>query len=302
MATVYEIITNRIIDAIERGAVLPWRKTWKAATGMPRNLVTGKAYRGINVFLLAMVGFSNPYFLTFKQCRKLKGKVKKGSKGCPVVFWKWPTEDEKMEAKANGKTAFPICRYYTVFNVEQCEGITSKRLAEYVTAQGEALETTETQALESAEKILANWHNGCPVEYGHTSAFYVPSSDRIGMPNRETFETLPAFYLTQFHEMGHATGHHSRLNRFPENESVSGFGSDSYSSEELVAEMCAAFLGSDAGIDDTEYLQNSTAYVDGWLKRLKGDSRLVVLAAAKAQKAADSILGKAAMVSTSQAA
>lgn len=251
MATVYEIITDRVVSAIESGNVLPWRKTWRASGGLPRNLTSGKMYRGINVFLLAMLGYKNPFFLTFNQCKGLKGKVTKGSKGCPVIFWKWPTPEDKQRAEAEGKTAYPICRYYTVFNISQCDGITHKRLTEWEDKQAEAeAETVDAnETIEAAENIVSNWENGCAIEHEKTRAYYSPLEDTIGMPNLADFETPPAYYSTLFHEMTHATGHHSRLNRFSETEPVGTFGSASYSKEELAAEMGASFLAAEADID-----------------------------------------------------
>ncbi len=287
--TVYQIITERIVDAIESGNALPWRKTWRTKGGIPKNLKSGKAYRSINVFLLAMLGYEIPYFVTFRQAKEMGGQVKKGEKGCPVVFWKWPTEDQKAEAKAKGKKTFPIVRYYTVFNVSQVDGLTHKRLTEYTEAQAE--EPKEAEVIEGAEAMIQGWKDACRISNEFERAFYNPLTDSIGMPKAESFESGPAYYCTLFHEITHATGHEKRLGRFPEAEGVACFGSKSYSLEELTAEMGASFLAAEAGIDPSLYLDNSAAYVAGWLKRLKGDSKLVMGAAGKAQKAADFILG-----------
>lgn len=290
--SVYEIITERIVDAIESGNVLPWRKTWRSKGGMPSNLKSGKAYRGINIFLLSMLGYDNPFFVTFKQAKEMGGSIKKGEKGCPVVFWKWPTPEAKAEAVAKGKEVFPIVRYYTVFNIAQTEEITHKRLTEWHAAQDDRDEATEAEVIDGAEAIVNGWKDACPVSHEFERAFYNPISDAIGMPRPETFESGAAYYCTRFHEMTHATGHKNRLGRFPEDEGGACFGSKSYSLEELTAEMGASFLAAESGIDPSLYLDNSAAYVAGWLKRLKGDSKLVMGAASKAQKATDHILGR----------
>ncbi len=289
--SVYDIITERIIEAIESGDVLPWRKTWKSKHGAPRNLKSGKTYRGINVFLLSMLNYENPFFLTYRQAKEMNGQVKTGEKGCPVVFWKWPTADQKAEAHAEGKEVYPFVRYYTVFNVAQCEGITCKRLTEYMETQADAEGPREVTVIEGAESIIAGWKSACPISNEHDRAFYNPLSDHIGLPKAEAFESDVAYYCALFHEATHATGHEKRLGRFDGDVGGACFGSKSYSQEELVAEMGASFLAAEAGIDLSLYLDNSAAYVAGWLKRLKDDSKLVMTAAGKAQRAADHILG-----------
>jgi len=291
MATVYEIITDRIIAAIETDGTLPWHKPWRAGTAAPANLKSGKAYRGINVFLLGMLGYSSPYFVSYKQAKTLGGQVRKGEKGSPVVFWLWPDEKKKAAAAAKGKQAFPIMRYYTVFNVSQCDGISHKRLTEWQAAEDAAAGQTH-DAIESAAAIAAGWEDGCKVEHGKSQAYYSPSADAIGMPNLDAFETAPAYYCTLFHEMVHATGHSSRLDRFPADSGAQPFGSESYSQEELTAEMGASFLAAEGGLPLDSFIDQSAAYVANWLQRLKGDSKLVVTAAARAQKAADLVLGR----------
>ena len=286
--SVYDVITDRIISAIESGT-LPWRKTWRANGGLPRNLKSDKVYRGINVFLLATLGYENPFFVTFKQAKEMGGMVRKGEQGCPVVFWKWPTPDQKSEAKAAGRDVFPFCRYYTVFHVSQVDGLSHKRLTAWEETQQESPQAAEK--IDGAEAIVSGWKDACNVSHEHQRAFYNPLSDAIGMPRPETFETAEAYYTVLFHEITHATGHQKRLGRFPEDEGGACFGSKSYSEEELVAEMGGCFLAADAGIDPSLYLDNSAAYLAHWLKRLQGDSKLVMTAAGKAQRAVDHVLG-----------
>jgi antirestriction protein ArdC len=279
--SVYQVITSRIIGLLEKG-VVPWQQPWQSTDHAPRNMVSGKPYRGINTFLLSALGYSSPFWLTFKQAQSLGGHVKQGEKGSPVIFWKWLD----MENKDTGKTErIPFLRYSSVFNVAQCEGIE-------VPTTGEPVR--EHSPVDAAENIVAGMPKRPEIKQGSNRAFYSPARDMIGMPALEQFGTTEHYYSVLFHELTHSTGHETRLNR----KSVSrtegtqaSFGSDAYSREELVAEMGSAFLCGHAGIVERT-IDNSAAYLASWLNRLKSDPKLVVQAAAQAQKAADFILGK----------
>lgn len=279
-STVYDLITDRILTQLEQG-VVPWRKPWGAAQDMPRNLASGRDYRGINVFLLACQGFSSPFWMTFKQAKALGGCVRKGSKGTPVVFWKWLEKEEEETGKTK---RFPMLRYYTVFNIEQVDGIPAKKIP--------ALEGTraDVDPIAEAEAIVEGMPQRPEIRTAGSSAFYMPSADSITMPARDLFHSGAEYYATLFHELTHATGHESRLGRV---EKWTGFGSDPYAREELVAEMGAAFLMGSAGLVDAT-IANSAAYIANWLERLKSDRKLVVIAAAQAQRAADFILRRSA--------
>ncbi|UOF82068.1 antirestriction protein [Caudoviricetes sp.] len=268
---VYEVINQRILDALEKGTI-PWRKPWSGG-GAARNLVSGKEYRGINSFILNLSDYQSPYWLTFKQAKDLGGSVRKGEKGSPVMFWNFKevTEDGKEKT-------IPICRYYTVFNVAQCDGIESPDALVFV--------NTFTP-IERAEMIVKSFASCPAIEHGSKGAFYRPANDTVSMPNRETFDTPSDYYAVLFHELGHSTGHEKRLNR----DGIvhfNGFGSHSYSKEELVAEFTAAFLCGHAGIDNT--LDRSAAYIASWLKVLRDNKTWLASAAGQAQKAADLIL------------
>jgi antirestriction protein ArdC len=283
MSKAFDVITDRVIQRLEAGTV-PWNKPWHGSAGMPKNLVSKQQYRGINVFLLHCLGYESPYFLTFKQAKKLGGHVRKGEKGCPVVFWK--RLDVKEETTEDGQKVFkvkqvPMLRYYTVFNVSHCEGI-----------EAPALDVPEREhdPIEAADQIANGMHNAPQIRHGHTGASYSPPEDVVRMPRPEVFNDDGAYYSTLFHELTHSTGHGSRLDRKLESDPAP-FGSPDYSREELVAEMGAAFLCGEAGILHTN-IDQSAAYIAGWLKKLKDDRKLVVTAAAQAQKAADHILGR----------
>jgi len=257
-----------------------WRKPWNGEAGMPKNLVSGKQYRGINVFLLAMLGYDSQWFVTFKQAKKLGGQVRKGERGCPVVFWRWidkqETEDDQIK-----RSRVPLLRYYTVFNVRQCDGIKIPDVD---------VQERKHEPLQAAERIVEAMPQRPTVEHGFTGASYSPTDDLVRMPNPERFEARNGYYATLFHELTHSTGHCSRLDRKLDTKRAA-FGSGDYSREELVAEMGSAFLCGEAGILDTR-LDQSASYIDGWLGALRNDRRLVVMAAAQAQKAADFILNR----------
>ena len=282
MSKVYDVITDRIVSMLEAGTV-PWHKPWKGAAGFPRNLTSKKAYRGINVFMLMSLGFESPYFLTFKQAKKLGGHVRKGEKGTPVVFWKRLNITEDDETGQPVSKTIPMLRYYTVFNVSQVDGIDDKVPAVEIPDR-------EHDPITEAESIVAGMPQAPSIEHGRTQACYIPSIDTVQMPNAERFESGEAYYGTIFHELTHSTGHSNRLDRKLDTE-LAAYGSADYSREELVAEMGAAFLCGESGIVDAT-INQSAAYVQGWLKALKNDRKLVVIAAAQAQKAADHILSR----------
>jgi antirestriction protein ArdC len=279
--SVYEIVTSRILAVLERGEI-PWRKPWR--TLPPANLISKKPYRGINVFLLALAGYGSQYWLTYRQAQALGGNVRRGEHGTKIVFWKFDkfeteTADGETEER---KSAF--LRYYTVFNLEQTEGLKA------------LLALPPAFPIESAENIVAGMPNP-PAFEQDAQAAYIPSRDTVTMPSRTAFESQAEYYSTLFHELSHSTGHAKRLAR-EGFDTPQKFGSESYSREELIAEMGSAMLCGIAGIEQAT-ISNSAAYLQSWIRRLKADSRLVVSAASAAQKAADFIQGESAKDSPS---
>ncbi len=276
--SVYDVITEEILEIMGRG-IIPWRKPW-AIRGAHRNLVSGKQYRGVNVFLLSCSGFSSPWWLTFNQAKKKGGSVRKGEKGRRVVFWQWFVK--KIEDQTSGEITekkLPVLRYYTVFNLEQIEGIEAPAEPEAVTLD----------PVEAAENIVSGMPLPPSRRPGDKAAYY-PALDEVTMPDFQDFNSSEEFYSTLFHELAHSTGHHSRLNR-PEITNANFFGSHDYSREELVAEMTAAFLCGESGILPAT-IENSAAYLQSWAAKFKEDKKMVVCAAAAAQKAADFILDR----------
>lgn len=278
---VYESITNKIIAQLEAG-VIPWRKEWKVTGegGLPANFLTKKPYRGINILTLLMADYSSRYWLTYKQAQELGGQVRKGEKGQQVVFWKF---DKREDSETGEDKSFAFARTYTVFNLSQIDGLQTESLPFDVPAFDPIAEA------DSVVNVYMTSGNHPSLAHGGERAFYRPSTDSVQMPARESFSNPPAYYSTLFHEFTHSTMAESRLNR---KDTGHTFGDDSYSREELLAEFGAAFLCADAGIANEQLLANSTAYIQGWLKALKNDKTLAVVAAQQAQKACDFILGR----------
>ncbi|WP_136513730.1 ArdC family protein [Geomonas edaphica] len=283
MCKVYDVINNKIIELLQQGTV-PWRKTWHSESNYPKNLISKKEYRGANVFLLACQEYSSPYWVTFKQCQDKGCHVRKGEKSTPVVFWKWVdrknANDTDEQDAMNGKV--PLLRYYNVFNLDQIEGVTAPP----------SLETTTNpfSPIQRAQEIIAGMPLPPDIRHGGNKACYSGTLDYVKLPTPESFESPEEYYSTAFHELIHSTGHASRVGRKGILE-PSYFGSHEYSKEELVAEMGAAFLCGCAGVEQ-KTLENSAAYIAGWLKALKNDRTLLVHAAAQAQHASDYILNR----------
>ncbi|NOY41041.1 MAG: DUF1738 domain-containing protein [Planctomycetes bacterium] len=282
---IYQTVTDRISELMEQGTV-PWRRPIKGngGDGFPKNLTSGKQYRGVNVFLLAAMswlqGYESSYWLTYKQAQQLEGQVKKGEKSSLVVFWKRLAVEDK---KTNEKKIVPMIRHYRVFNADQCDGITPP----------DKLPPDENvlpfEPIAEAEKIVSGYHNPPEIEHGGSQAYYLPKEDKIKIAEAKDFYSPECYYATLFHELSHSAGHTKRLNRGID-EKLSAFGSADYSREELVAELSGAFLSASAGISPPT-IEQSAAYINGWCKKLKDDKKLIVVAAGAAQRAADHILG-----------
>jgi antirestriction protein ArdC len=272
-SSVYSIVTEQILKQIESG-VAPWHRPW--TTEIPKNVASGRAYRGINVFLLASNGYGSAYWLTFKQATERGGHVRKGEHGTKIVFWKIGTRETEDADGDTIERKSILLRYYTVFNVEQCEGTAAP------------ISSPVVNPIEECERIVRQMPNPPAMEQDGR-AWYRPSTDTVGMPSRNAFNSAEEYYSTLFHELTHSTGHTKRVGR-DGIEKLNTFGSESYSKEELIAEMGAAMLSGIAGIE-RKTLSNSAAYLKSWIDVLKSDARMVVSAASQAQKAADYIQG-----------
>ncbi|CAH2396964.1 ArdC family protein [Mesorhizobium ventifaucium] len=288
-ASLYQEITDRIVAELERGTV-PWVKPWgraKAALGLPRNAATQRRYSGINILILwgAVIERSYPSqnWLTFRQALALGGNVRKGERGTTIVHADhFIPKDEKERAKADGDEpqAVPFLKRFTVFNVAQCDN-----LPDHLHAAAEPLPAREI--VPQAEQLIRR--SGADFRIGGDRAFYMPGSDTIQVPPQPAFFHQIDYYRTCFHELGHWTGHPTRLAR-----DLSGsFGSRTYAREELVAEMAAAFICSSLGIEPTV---RHSDYIGSWLTVLREDNRAIFRAASHASKAADFLLGLSADV------
>ena len=272
---IYAAVTDRIIAQMEKG-IIPWHKPWVAA-GNCISHATGKPYSLLNQMLLGKAG----EYVTFKQCQEEGGKIRKGEKASMVVFWKWLEEKDHETEEVK---QIPFLRYYNVFHIDQCEGLTPKHAP---------VMPTTASADQNADQIIDGYMQRSGVRLIHQEgdrAFYHPASDSVTLPHRKQFTSTAEYYSTAFHELIHSTGHKSRLDRL---ERTAFFGSEAYSKEELVAVLGSSALVNHAGLETSASFRNSTAYLQNWLQVLKNDKRFIVSAAGKAEKAVDLILGAA---------
>jgi len=275
MSKVYELTTNRILEQLQKG-IIPWQRPWRIE--MPKNLVTKKPYRGINILLLSFTEYQSPYWLTYKQAKDLKGFVKSGEKGTPIVYWSMlpvKTKDNEDEVEK----VIPFLRYHIVFNSEQCENIPIPKQ-----------NITEIKPIEKCEKVITNMPKKPEIHFGGEKACYIPSLDMVRMPTKGAFNSGEEYYSTLFHELVHSTGHVSRLNRKSITE-PHAFGSDTYSKEELIAEVGSSFLCGITGIA-SKTIENNANYIGNWLQRLRNDKKLIITASSHAQRASDYILNQ----------
>jgi antirestriction protein ArdC len=272
----YGEVSAKIIAELEAGAA-PWVKPWSATAGanVPCNAVTNRPYSGRNVILLWMAqaaGYRTPRFVTFKQALELGGHVRKGEHGTKVYFVK-----QLQVADQNGEEGetriVPMMREYTAFNVDQCEG-----LPDGVLTLGDIKPRNRDERDATLDEFLAC--SGATIREGFGEAYYRPSDDYISLPRFEAFKSAAHFYGVAFHELGHWTGHKSRLDRVLRHR----FGERSYAAEELVAELCAAFLCAEFSIDGD---LRHAGYIASWIGLLKTDSRAFFTACSKAQAATD---------------
>jgi antirestriction protein ArdC len=243
--------------------------------------IDGRPYTGINALLLGLSEYGDHRWGTFRTVQAHGGRVRKGERGTFVVFFK-PLE-VKDESAPKGKRTVPMLRHFYVFNVEQCDGLNIEPLAAI---------THDVEPIAGADGVLSGYGNAPSVGHGGDRACYSRAADHVQMPVRERFESAASYYLTLWHELTHSTGHESRLARADLAE-FERFGDACYSREELVAEIGSAMIAARVGIVAPD-IEQSAAYVAGWLRALRDDRRLIVTAASRAQKAADWILGERA--------
>lgn len=284
--SVYQVVTERIVSELEKG-VVPWQLPW--VSGAPRSVVTGDAYRGFNALILGMCGqdHSTPFWTTFNQAKEMGGSVRKGAKSVPITFWKEIEPDsDGADSGENKDRPRLMCRYYRVFNASQIEWTKGepKRLREWREKLAERGGATEP--VQAAENLVAEMMDAPKIVHQGLVAHYTPATDVVQIPPRENFSSVPGYYATLFHELTHATGHPKRLNRFEVGAKPS---LEKYSKEELVAELGACFLCQQAGV--TPDYPQSAAYIADWSRVIKADPRIILSAAAAAQRSTEHVLG-----------
>jgi antirestriction protein ArdC len=268
------------LEALKAG-VVPWRQPWHE-TAPPCNAVTGRPYHGINFFLLSLARYLDHRWLTYQQARELGGHVRTGEKATLVVFWKkWEVDSPDSSTGELKKERIPLLRHYHVFNVQQCEDLSLPQL--------EILTKPQNERIALAEQLVRQTPDPPRLHPGCKQACYYPLVDVVQMPDIQSFVTADAYYATLFHELGHATGHQSRLNRAGVMDAPR-FGSADYSREELVAELTSSYCCATLGLDNS-LIDNAASYIDGWLTRLKTDPKAIVVAAGQAQRAAEYLQG-----------
>ncbi len=284
--SLYAEITSRIIAELEEGR-LPWVQPWdSAACGctMPHNGGTGRKYSGINILILWAEGVANGYasqrWLTYRQAETSGGNVRRGEKGTVICYAdrftpKAEVEEARSEDRAARQVAF--LKRFVVFNVDQCEGLPDDYTAPMVSHD-------PVHAIAEADTLIAA--SGARVNIGGGEAFYSPSHDFVQVPPQAAFHEPTNWYRTALHELGHWTGHGSRLDR----DQKGGFGSAAYAKEELVAEMASAFICASLGIAPTV---RHSDYIGSWLSVLRDDEKAIFRAASQASKASDYLLALA---------
>lgn len=281
---VYTIITNKLIEAMEKGEA-PWRKPW--LSGSPINYFSRKPYSGVNLLLLPdggeyctakQVADYNLSCMLAKQPEKM-ALIKPDAPFYLIVFWKPRKEKERDPKTGKEKAKPPVLRFYKVHHQRDVENLPS------------LIQKFEHNIIKEAQAIVDGYSEVPIFDTDLNSAFYSPSMDFINVPPAEQFPLIEEYFNTTFHEQIHSTGHPSRLNRFEKGTDSSIFGSKSYSFEELVAQIGAFILCAQCGIENV-IADNSAAYLRGWIKRLENDKRFIFKAAAKAQTAANYVMGK----------
>lgn len=287
----YQMVTDRICALLEQG-LKPWAQPWTSAVSCAWSGNNGHVYSLINQMLLAdpqkkyktideLLADIRGEWLTFKQAQERGGNVKKGEKGRKVVFFKMLTKDKENDDDKDD--VFPFLTAYTVFRIDQCEGVEQKY-------HKDADKLFDFTGDENAEKVAAEYIQREGITYNKVNgnrAYYSPEIDTVVTPLPEQFSDPAEYYSTLYHELTHSTGHATRLNRLAR---CAAFGEEECSTEELVAEIGSASLLATLGIESDNSLHNSVAYVKNWLTALRNDKRMIVTAASRAEKAVKMIL------------
>lgn len=281
--SVYEMVTDRIIEQLESG-VIPWQKPWTGVRSGAFNRISKKPYSLLNQMLLKFDG----EYATFKQWQDLGGHVRKGEKSEIVCFWKIQPIEEEQEDGTKVVKQIPLLRYYNVFHISQVDGVEP--------LQEEAIDN-DIKPIEKAENVLHDYWTRENITVKHMAgnlAYYSPTLDMICLPLFEQFTDSNEYYSTAFHESVHSTMKENRCNRDEDRKGKNvAFGSQDYSREELVAELGSTAILNIIGVETKDSFRNSAAYIQNWLSVLRNDVKFVVSASSKAEKAVKYILAEA---------
>lgn len=284
------MITDQIIESLSKG-VIPWKKPWSSFPA--QNYVSGTVYTGINALLLNMLGYDKPYFLTYKQAQSIGGQVKRGAKSHIVtrvvssIYDKQTNKrvsaDEAKQRDDDSLNFSQHLKHFRVFHYSDVEGV------DFKIPEGLKLTSSDQERLKRGMQIFEEMENPPQLVTSGNRAYYVPAADYINMPNINAFESTESFLSVFYHELTHSSGHKSRLNR--EGITVDHNYSDKiYSREELIAEIGSAYLMHSQGFSTEKTMTNHTGYIQGWLKVLKNDPKMIVKAATHAQRSTNYIL------------
>jgi antirestriction protein ArdC len=280
-------ITDAIIEKLEQGTK-PWIKPWRGQPVSRPLRACGTPYRGMNIFWLWLMadsaGYTSPYWMTYRQCQKLGGQVRKGEKSTIAIFYKTYEKEVGGAAGDTDTETRRVLKAFAVFNADQCDGLAAMYYPQPLIGSIEPCGREERLDGFFANIGASLRHQGC-------EAYYEPAADRITMPPSELFNAYEHYYATLAHELSHWTGHSSRLDRNLKNR----FGTEAYAAEELVAELSAAILGAELGLP-VAHLDHHASYIAAWLDLLKSDDRAILTAAAKAEEAATLLLRLGGMV------
>lgn len=264
---IFDKITTQLKAKLEKGT-LPWRRSWKL--GIPVNFITRRPYNGINFLSLSLNDYPSPYYLTFLQCKGKEGSIAKGAKGSLVIYWKIREliDNAKDEARDKIRLVPFTCHSY-VFNLSETSLYKGSDFVNEIT---------------TCEDIMEGMTLKPVVRHNISKCYYAPEEDYISLPKIEDFDSPEEYYSSFFHELIHWTGHPGRLNRFQNIDE-----SDSYSFEELVAEIGSAYLCGLACVSP-KILDNQAGYINSWLHKLNDDKNFFIKASMKSQEAVNYIL------------
>lgn len=281
-AEIRQDVTNRIVAALQSGAVPFWRQSWTKSknSGPPTNIVSGKPYQGINRVLLSLMGHGSKWWATYNQWKSLGGQVRRGEKSTTGILYKPVTKKSVNEVGEEETSSYGFLRSFLLFHISQVDG----DLDQFKDTQTPSAEPNFINFGPAEEVFSAT---GAEIRFGGDRAYYSPSQDFIQLPPKASFAQAHEFYSVLAHETVHWTGHESRLNRL---NKFARFGSKAYAVEELVAELGSAYLLAELGLPQSDDLSNTVSYLDHWVQVLKQNHSAIFSVCSAASAAVDHIL------------